>query len=109
MEKLLSDQSFLGLMHSLKISLPQLGIIFEAYSPLGCPARPFKTDEDPVVMDDPIIKEIAEKKSVSPAQVQTLGGCSDGCEGVGLITIIMRGEILIVDYLPGTILVLLDV
>ena len=45
------------------------GIVLEAYSPLGNPARPFVAAEDPVVMDDPTIKELAAKHSVSPAQV----------------------------------------
>ncbi len=48
------------------------GIVFEAYSPLGNPGRPFRTDAEPVVMEDKVIKEIAEKHSVSPAQVCTL-------------------------------------
>lgn len=49
-----------------------LGICLEAYSPLGCPARPSKEDSDPVVLEDPVIKEIAEKHSVSPAQVRVV-------------------------------------
>ena len=45
------------------------GIIFEAYSPLGNPTRPIKKDDDPSVLDDPIVKEIAEKHKATVAQV----------------------------------------
>ena len=47
-----------------------LGIAFEAYSPLGSPARFNAKPGDPVVMDDPVVKEIASKHGVSPAQVR---------------------------------------
>ena len=43
--------------------------MFEAYAPIGSPTRMFKQDSDPVVMEDPVIKEIAEKHSATPAQV----------------------------------------
>ena len=46
------------------------GIVLEAYSPLGNPARPMKSDDDPADMDDPVIKEIAKKHNASPAQVR---------------------------------------
>ena len=46
------------------------GIVLEAYSPLGNPARPMKSDDDPADMDDPVIKEIAKKYNASPAQVR---------------------------------------
>uniref|UniRef100_A0A1X7VUX6 NADP-dependent oxidoreductase domain-containing protein n=1 Tax=Amphimedon queenslandica TaxID=400682 RepID=A0A1X7VUX6_AMPQE len=45
------------------------GIAFEAYSPLGSPARFNVQPGDPVVMEDPAVKEIASKHGASPAQV----------------------------------------
>lgn len=48
------------------------GIVFEAYSPLGSPTRPVKDDDDPRVLDEPVIKEIAEKHKVTVAQVLIL-------------------------------------
>ena len=45
------------------------GIVFEAYAPIGSPSRPFKEDSEPVVMEDPIIKGVAEKHNATPAQV----------------------------------------
>lgn len=55
----------------LKQYLDSKGIVMEAYSPLGAPARPqfITTDGDPVVMEDPVVKKIAAKHNVSPAQV----------------------------------------
>ena len=47
-----------------------LGICFEVYSPLGNPARPTKGESDPVVLEDPVINEIAKKHSATPAQVR---------------------------------------
>lgn len=61
-----------SLVMQLLPSLPLcllIGMVFAAYSPLGAPARPFRTDTDPVVMEDPIIKDIAAKHNATPAQV----------------------------------------
>ena len=51
------------------------GIVFEAYAPIGSPGRFFKQDGDPDVMEDPVIKEIAGKYNVTPAQVTSLVAC----------------------------------
>jgi len=40
-----------------------------AYSCLGAPARPWVTASDPVIMEDPVIKELAAKHNKSPAQI----------------------------------------
>ncbi|WP_029915284.1 aldo/keto reductase [Pelobacter seleniigenes] len=47
------------------------GILLTAYSPLGSPDRParIKEADEPVLMKEPTIIEIAEKHQVSPAQV----------------------------------------
>ena len=46
-----------------------LGIVLEAYSPLGNPSSPFRKSKDPSVLEDPVIKEVAEKHKVSIGQV----------------------------------------
>jgi len=47
------------------------GIPLTAYSPLGSYDRPdeMKADDEPVLLDDPTIAEIAERHDASPAQV----------------------------------------
>jgi len=46
-------------------------IVLTAYSPLGTPDRPegMKSANDPVLMQDPVLNEIAKKHNKSPAQV----------------------------------------
>ena len=46
----------------------------QAYSPLGNPGRcsHIRQDADPVVMEDPVIKEVAKKHGVTAAQVSTV-------------------------------------
>ena len=48
------------------------GMLIEAYAPLGSPGRLGASESDPVVMDDPVIKEIAARKGATPAQVHVL-------------------------------------
>ena len=49
-----------------------IGIVFEAYAPLGSPGRWDVKSDDPVVMEDPVIKEIAEKHNATPGQVLSI-------------------------------------
>ncbi|XP_050080787.1 aldo-keto reductase family 1 member B1-like [Anopheles maculipalpis] len=44
-------------------------IIITAYSPLGSPARPWAKQDDPILMQDPMVKKLAKKHSKSPAQI----------------------------------------
>jgi diketogulonate reductase-like aldo/keto reductase len=46
-----------------------IGIIITAFSSLGSSDRPGYGEADPVLMEEPLIKEIAAKRNCSPAQV----------------------------------------
>ena len=45
-------------------------MVFEAYAPLGSPTRTVKWKYDSIVMEDPVLKEIATKHSVTVGQVK---------------------------------------
>ncbi|XP_071486036.1 aldo-keto reductase family 1 member A1-A-like [Diadema antillarum] len=45
------------------------GITLTAYSPLGSPDRPLQYDTDPILMQDPVVLEIAKAKGRTPAQI----------------------------------------
>ena len=46
-----------------------IGIAFEAFAPIGSPGRFGIQDTDPVVLEDPVVQEIATKHNATPAQV----------------------------------------
>jgi len=58
----LINQSMVDFCQSNKIAVT-------AYSPLGSPDRPWAAKDEPVLLDDPKIKEIAARLGKSPAQV----------------------------------------
>ncbi|CAH1175844.1 unnamed protein product [Phaedon cochleariae] len=45
------------------------GIAITGYSPLGSPDRPWATADEPQLMDDPKLKQVATKYGKSPAQI----------------------------------------
>lgn len=49
----------------------QHGITFTAYGPLGSPERPTVNPNDPVLLQEPKLKEIANNHNKTPAQVSS--------------------------------------
>ena len=72
-----------GIYHTLYFKF--LGILIEAYAPLGSPGRYHVNSTDPVVMEDSVIKEIAAQKGVTVAQV--------GYDNVIFLTVQMFAEV----------------
>ena len=55
------------------------GIAFTAYSPLGAPQRPWAKQDDPVLLQDPKLLAMAEKKKVTVAQLLIRYQVERGC------------------------------
>ena len=53
----------------LKTFCEERGIVLTAYSPLGAPARPWVTPDEPALLDDPKLVEIAKSLGKTSAQV----------------------------------------
>ncbi|XP_062507544.1 aldo-keto reductase family 1 member C1-like [Corticium candelabrum] len=56
------------------------GIVFSAFSPLGSPKRGpnNRRDDDPILLDDPVVCDIAQQHNVYPAQVLLQWGLQRG-------------------------------
>ena len=52
------------------------GIVFEAYSPLGAPARPPRAMKEgsAILLEDQVLLQLSSKYGCSPAQVCTSNG-----------------------------------
>lgn len=85
-----------AVIYSYSMFLIHIGIAFVAYSPVGSPGRPEIPDTEPVVLDDPVVKEIADKLKITPAQVYNTGwnltifNCSGFVSGLHCVFVIKR-------------------
>ncbi|XP_069498482.1 aldo-keto reductase family 1 member A1 isoform X2 [Ambystoma mexicanum] len=55
--------------HELLAHCKARGIVLTGYSPLGSPDRMWKHPEEPVLLEEPDVKSLAEKYGKSPAQI----------------------------------------
>lgn len=46
-----------------------ISILVTAFGPLGSPERPWSNEGDPILLENPKLKEIGEKYGKSPAQI----------------------------------------
>ena len=50
--------------------------MLEAYCPFGNPVSPLRKGEEPNILEDPVIKDVAAKHKVTTAQVLEINACT---------------------------------
>lgn len=55
--------------HELVNYCQKHGVAVTAYSPLGSPASPFVSKENPILLEDPVVKALASKHNRTPGQI----------------------------------------
>ena len=48
------------------------GIVVSCYAPLGSPGRSWKSDDEPSLLEEPVVLQLAERYNKSCAQVCTI-------------------------------------